>query len=111
MFPEWIQIFLSSAPLAVMEDVQLCFLWRESRGRANSPCRRGLQGGRARSKMLAMIFPFSRHSIAAYHMQEKHENLFTIMNSLRLACNFKRQIGYGCTNQILKNCILCTMSM
>lgn len=57
MFPEWIQIFLSSAPLAVMEDVQLCFLWRESRGRANSPCRRGLQGGRARSKMLAMIFP------------------------------------------------------
>lgn len=54
MYPEYIWIFLKSAPLAVMEDVQLCFLWRESRERAHSPCRRGLQVGRA-LKMLAMV--------------------------------------------------------
>lgn len=37
-----------------MEDVQLCFLWRESRERAKSPCCRALQVGRALKRFCAL---------------------------------------------------------
>ena len=64
-------------PLAVMEDVQLCFLWRESRERAKSPCCRASQVGRALKRfcaptLLAMVsFSWQRCRLSYTHLQLK----------------------------------------